>query len=166
MAIVSFRDLDVWKDSIDLAELVYRITGEFSADERFGLTSQLRRAACSVASNIAEGHARNGTREFLHFLSIALGSLAEVETQCESAMRVSLGNKTELGLLVASVGKLRRQVLSLCMSLRRRQYLVGEQSPEYPGSENANTGRAELEAGPLPPAPCPLSDDQPARGDL
>jgi four helix bundle protein len=79
-AIRSFRDLIVWQKSIQFAKMVYDLTKRFPVDERFGLTAQVRRAAVSVSSNIAEGHSRQG-REFTHFLSIARGSLAEVESQ-------------------------------------------------------------------------------------
>jgi len=73
--------LDAWKQSIELVEDIYAITTVFPKSELYGLTSQLRRAAVSVPSNIAEGAGRNGTKEFAHFLSIAGGSLSEVETQ-------------------------------------------------------------------------------------
>lgn len=76
----SYQDLEVWKKSIDLAEMVYRISTQFPTEEKFGLTSQIRRAAVSVPANIAEGAARKGTGEFLQFLSVASGSLAETET--------------------------------------------------------------------------------------
>ncbi|MBI2883526.1 MAG: four helix bundle protein [Candidatus Methylomirabilis oxyfera] len=76
----SYQDLEVWKKSIDLAEMVYRISTQFPTEEKFGLTSQIRRAAVSVPANIAEGAARKGTGEFLQFLSMASGSLAETET--------------------------------------------------------------------------------------
>ncbi|NGZ59751.1 MAG: four helix bundle protein [Nitrospira sp. LK265] len=76
----SYQDLEVWKKSIDLAEMVYRISTQFPTEEKFGLTGQIRRAAVSVPANIAEGAARKGTREFLQFLSVASGSLAETET--------------------------------------------------------------------------------------
>lgn len=76
----SYRDLEVWQRSIKLTTTIYRLITEFPKSELYGLTSQMRRAALSVASNIAEGHHRTG-REFPHFLSIALGSLAELETQ-------------------------------------------------------------------------------------
>lgn len=84
-----FRDLRVWVESIDLARAVYRLTARFPADERFGLSSQLRRAAVSVPSNIAEGSSRSSRKEFRHFIEIALGSLAEMETQLEIAQEFS-----------------------------------------------------------------------------
>lgn len=79
-AIRDFRDLIVWQRARDFAKEIYRLTRYFPKEEQFGLTLQLRRAAVSVSSNIAEGHARQG-KEFLAFLSIARGSLAEAESQ-------------------------------------------------------------------------------------
>jgi four helix bundle protein len=73
--------LDVWKDAMRLVREVYRVTASFPVDERFGLTSQLRRAAVSIPSNIAEGAARGGKPELVRFLTIARGSLAELDTQ-------------------------------------------------------------------------------------
>jgi four helix bundle protein len=84
----SFRDLDVWHLGLELAETIYRCTARFPKAELFCLTSQMRRAAVSIPSNIAEGRARNSSREFLHFLSISRGSLAELETQLELAIRL------------------------------------------------------------------------------
>src|ERR1700733_6566376 len=84
----SFRDLDVWHLGVELAETVYRITARFPKAELFCLTSQMRRAAVSIPSNIAEGRARDSSREFLHFLSISRGSLAELDTQLELAIRL------------------------------------------------------------------------------
>jgi len=84
----SFRDLDVWRLGLELAETVYRCTARFPKAELFCLTSQMRRAAVSIPSNIAEGRARNSSREFLYFLSISRGSLAELETQLELAIRL------------------------------------------------------------------------------
>ncbi|MGB2639026.1 MAG: four helix bundle protein, partial [Candidatus Acidiferrum sp.] len=76
-----YKDLLVWQKGMHLAKLVYKLTTRFPSEERYGLTSQMRRAAVSVPSNIAEGQARRGTNEFLQFLSIAEGSLAELDTQ-------------------------------------------------------------------------------------
>jgi len=81
MHVQSYRDLKVWKIAVELTLEVYRITESFPQSERFGLTSQLRRAAVSVASNIAEGHARSGRGEYRNLLSIARGSAIEVEVQ-------------------------------------------------------------------------------------
>jgi len=78
---LSHHDLDAWKIAVDLVREVYTLTAEFPADERFGLVSQMRRAAVSVPSNIAEGAARGTAREFTQFLIVARGSLAELETQ-------------------------------------------------------------------------------------
>ncbi len=76
-----YKELQVWQKGVLLAKRVYGLTAAFPREERFGLTMQMRRAAVSVPSNIAEGQARHGTREFLQFLSHASGSLAELETQ-------------------------------------------------------------------------------------
>ena len=80
--------LDVWRDAMSLVEEIYRITATFPDSERFGLTSQLRRAAVSIPSNIAEGAARRSTAEYLRFLSIARGSLSELDTQLQIAIRL------------------------------------------------------------------------------
>ena len=86
-----FKDLVVWKRGIDLVEDIYALTANFPANEQFGLVSQMRRAAVSIPSNIAEGQGRKSTKEFMQFLYIAKGSLAEIETQliiCERLMFV------------------------------------------------------------------------------
>ncbi|MFN0074641.1 MAG: four helix bundle protein [Chloroflexota bacterium] len=87
-AVRDFRQLHVWQRAMDLAVAVYEITQSFPREEIYGLTSQLRRAAVSVPSNIAEGYARRTTRELIHFLSIADGSLAELQTQLLLASRL------------------------------------------------------------------------------
>ena len=86
----SFRDLNVWQDGVALAEAVYRETAGFPRTEDYGMTSQLRRASVSVASNIAEGWGRNSRKDYLRFLHVARGSLFEVATQVEIARRVGL----------------------------------------------------------------------------
>ncbi|MHC1738558.1 MAG: four helix bundle protein [Ignavibacteriaceae bacterium] len=75
------KDLDVWKKSIEFVTEIYKITSSFPSEEKFGLSSQLRRASVSIPSNIAEGAARKGDTEFTHFLYMALASAAEIETQ-------------------------------------------------------------------------------------
>ena len=82
------KDLDVWKKGMELVERVYSMSRAFPDSERFGLTSQIRRAAVSIPSNISEGAARKSDKELLQFLSIAIGSLAELETQYLIAIRL------------------------------------------------------------------------------
>jgi four helix bundle protein len=77
----SFRDLNIWQKGIDLVKDIYKETQNFPREELYGLTNQIRRAAISIPSNIAEGHIRQHRAEFKQFLSVALGSLAELETQ-------------------------------------------------------------------------------------
>jgi len=82
------KDLDIWKLGIELVEQIYKITNSFPESERFGLISQMQRAAVSYPSNIAEGAARNSIKEYIRFLYISLGSLAELETQIIIAKRL------------------------------------------------------------------------------
>jgi len=92
----SFKDLEVWRQSIQFAKEVYRLTQKFPAHELYGLTSQIRKAAVSVSSNIAEGQCRNSSKEFRHYLSMALGSLGEVETQLIIAKEINYLNDADL----------------------------------------------------------------------
>ena len=109
MAIKSYRDLIVWQKAMDLVEDVYKKTKGFPREELYGLTSQLRRAVVSVPSNIAEGQGRTSTKEFLHHLSIAYGSLCEVETQILIGHRLGYLEKRDLESLdelTSEVGRL------------------------------------------------------------
>jgi four helix bundle protein len=90
MALQSYQELSVWQKAMFLAEACYRITWEFPREEMFGLTSQIRRAAVSIPANIAEGQGRQYTKEFLRHLSIARGSLEELETHLILTYRVGL----------------------------------------------------------------------------
>ncbi|MBI4057426.1 MAG: four helix bundle protein, partial [Elusimicrobia bacterium] len=92
--IQDFKDLVVWQKAVVLVKEIYKLTKTFPPEEQFGLTSQIRRAAISVSSNIAEGHSRKG-REFPHFLSIARGSLAEVESQLLIAVELNYISSTD-----------------------------------------------------------------------
>ncbi|MCD9096638.1 four helix bundle protein [Luteimonas fraxinea] len=89
------HDLKVWQEAMVLATEIYAATASFPNDERFGLVSQLRRAAVSVPSNIAEGCARASDRELLHFLHVARGSLAELDTQLRLSERLGFGTQAE-----------------------------------------------------------------------
>jgi four helix bundle protein len=115
-SIRSFRDLVIWQKAIQLAKEVYTLTRAFPREELFGLTSQLRRAVVSVSSNIAEGHARQG-REFKHFLSIARGSLAEVESQLSLAVELGYLKLDALADVLGLASEIRRMAASLTRKL-------------------------------------------------
>ena len=101
------KEMDVWKKSMVLVEAIYKMSAQFPTDECFGLTSQIRRAAISIPSNVAEGAARKSDKEFIQFISIALGSLSEVETQYHLAIRLNFINQmSEIEDLLISVGRL------------------------------------------------------------
>jgi len=97
----SYKDLIVWQKALDLVEIIYQVTKTFPKEELYGLTNQLRRAGVSIPSNIAEGHARSSTQEFHRFLSIARGSLGEVETQLIIAQRLGYLSKSQLDPILA-----------------------------------------------------------------
>jgi len=105
--ITTHLDLEVWKKSIDLCAAVYSATLSFPASERFGLISQIRRAAVSISSNIAEGAARGSAKDFVRFLYMARGSLAELETQLEIARKCGISNcQSEIRAPAMLVGRL------------------------------------------------------------
>jgi four helix bundle protein len=112
----TFRDLLVWQKAVQLAKAVYEVTRSFPREERFGLTLQLRPAAVSVSSNIAEGHARQG-REFPHFLSIARGSTAEVESQLFLAAELGFMTRAAAEPIVLLAGEIHRMAASLADKL-------------------------------------------------
>ncbi len=116
----NYRDLGVWQLGMDITVKVYEATKHFPADERFGLTSQLRRAAASVPANIAEGHARSSTKDYLRFVAIAIGSLAETATFIELAGRLNYGDIDELRKIFEMTTEERRMLRALQKSLRRR----------------------------------------------
>lgn len=105
----SFRDLAVWRKSVQLSGAVYRLTREFPREELYGLTSQMRRAAVSVASNIAEGHGRLNTNEYRQFLGVSRGPNFELQTQLEVAKALQMGDPgalDEVERLSHEIGKM------------------------------------------------------------
>ena len=115
--IKTHKDLDVWKKSMDLVEEVYRFTQGFPDREKYGLINQARRCAVSVSSNIAEGAARNTDKEFVQFCYIALGSLAELETQLLIAERLKYYESTNI---LDNVIEIRRMLLGLIKYLKSK----------------------------------------------
>jgi four helix bundle protein len=112
-----YKELLVWQKGMSLAKDVYGLTARFPADERFGLVSQMRRAAISVPSNIAEGQARHGTREFLRFLSHASGSLAELETQLLLSVDMKYCAKNDVESIAGLIGELQKMIGALRRTL-------------------------------------------------
>ena len=112
-----YKELIVWQKEMLLAKSVYELTARFPTDERFGLVSQMRRAAVSVPSNIAEGQARQGTREFLQFLSHASGSLAELETQLLLSVDMKYCAKNEVDEVANLIGELQKMIAGLRRTL-------------------------------------------------
>jgi four helix bundle protein len=113
----TYRDLKVWKRGIDLARQLYASTRGFPEDERFGLTAQIRRAAVSVPSNIAEGQARRTSKDFIQFLYIAKGSLAELDTQLTLAHELLYIQEDSYQELLESIDALQRMLFSLTSKL-------------------------------------------------
>jgi four helix bundle protein len=112
-----FKELTVWQKSMDLAEEVYKLTADFPKDEKFGLQSQIKRSVVSIASNIAEGAGRNSKNEFKHFLSIALGSSYELETQLTLAFRFNYINNNSLDSVSVRLFEVQKMIIGLSKSL-------------------------------------------------
>lgn len=117
-AVSSHRQLIVWQKSMTLVSLVYRASGHFPQEEKFGLTSQMRRAAVSIPSNIAEGRARNSRKDFVQFLHIALGSLAELETQLDISESLSYLKKADYTEVVEIATEVRKMLIAMILSLK------------------------------------------------
>jgi four helix bundle protein len=118
--ILSYRDLRVWQRGMELVESIYLITQSFPKTEIYGLASQLRRAAVSIPANIAEGHSREHTREFRNFLSIAQGSISELETEIEIANRLHYMTSEQCSVLLSQVAGLAKQIRSLREALAKK----------------------------------------------
>ena len=120
MGVNSFRDLRVWQAGMDLVELVYRLTESFPTKEIYGLTGQMRRCAVSVPSNIAEGHTREHSKEYLHHISMAQASLAELQTQLEIAGRLTYLSQEQVNDGLDDMTSLSKQLYALRNALAKR----------------------------------------------
>ena len=114
------KDLDVWKDSMDLVCSIYRITKAFPRDELYGLVSQLRRASVSILANISEGAARQSTKEFIHYLSISRASLSEVEAEVMISQRLEYITQGQCMNLLNEIESVGVRLSGLIRSLRRK----------------------------------------------
>lgn len=116
----NFKELRIWQQGISMVKNIYQITLDLPKEEKYGLVQQIRRAAVSVPSNIAEGQVR-GTREFIHFLRISIGSLAELETQLLLASELRFLNKEQTSPILEDLESLSRQIRTLIQRLENPQ---------------------------------------------
>ena len=117
MKIHNFRELQVWQKAMDLVVLVYQLTAHFPKEEKYGLISQIQRCAVSVPSNLAEGSGRVSDKEFQHFISIAMGSAFELETQMILAFRFKYINETQMAVFESMVKPVQKMCFGLYNSL-------------------------------------------------
>jgi four helix bundle protein len=113
VVVTSYRELKVWQAAMDLAVSIYAVTADYPASERYGIVQQMRRAAVSIPSNIAEGYGRRTARQRYNFLENALGSLFELETQTELSARLRFLNETEANRLADSIRGIGRGLTAL-----------------------------------------------------
>ena len=114
----SYKDLIVWQKSLDLVELIYQITEELPSKEKFGLVSQMQRASVSVPSNIAEGYGRQSSGSYAQFLSIARGSLFELETQVELCFRLKYIQKIETEKIYTVITEISKMLTALISKIK------------------------------------------------
>jgi len=115
------KDLNVWKKSMNLVVLIYKLTGQFPKEELFGLASQMRRASVSIPSNIAEGHGRNSEKELIRFLYISLGSASELETQLLLSYKLGFLNEDSFNHLNDNNNEVIKMLTSLIRSKSVKQ---------------------------------------------
>jgi four helix bundle protein len=116
-----YRDLIVWKEAMELAELVYSLTRAFPREEMFGMSAQMRRAAVSIPSNIAEGFGRAQRKPFVQFLRMAQGSLKELETQILLSSRVGLASEAQIADLMSRCERLGKRLVQFVRSLNQAE---------------------------------------------
>ena len=109
----SYRDLIVWQKSVNMVTDVYKLLNSFPDDEKFGLTSQIKRSSVSISSNIAEGYGRNYTKDYIRFLNIARGSLYEMQTQLQIAINLKFINTEDLRSINAVSNEIEKMLNSL-----------------------------------------------------
>ena len=114
--VLSYRDLNVWQNAMDLVEDVYKITANFPKEEKYGFISQIRRCSVSIPSNISEGFMRKSTKEYVQFIYISLGSLGELDTQMEIAVRLKfMESKKDFN---EKLLRIRKQLYGMVKSLK------------------------------------------------
>ena len=124
----TYRELDVWKKAMDLVMAVYDLTSEFPPSEQYGLTSQIQRAAVSIPANIAEGYGRLHRGDYVHHLSIARGSLAELETHITIAVRLNFASREKSVLIWSLSQEVGKMLSALIINLQKKP-----NKPKSPG---------------------------------
>ena len=114
------KDLDVWKKSVSLVTSIYEVTKTFPKDEIYGITNQIRRSAVSIPSNIAEGSTRKGEKEFIQFLYISLGSIAELETQLIIANNLKYVKLNDYELMTGRLEEIRKMLIGLIKFVKNK----------------------------------------------
>ena len=117
----TFRELIVWQKSMRLVTLIYEVTKEFPREENFGLTSQMRRSAVSIPSNISEGYGRDGLKDYIRFLNIAMSSLFELQTQLEISLNLKYVSQKNYNDLFESSREIERMLSSFIRSLKSKK---------------------------------------------
>jgi four helix bundle protein len=120
VTIKNYKDLEVWQKAMDLVVMCYKATNKFPKNEIYGLTSQLQRAAVSVPANIAEGRQRKHSKEFLRHLSIAYGSLAEVETHLQIAERLNYMDEDQMNMMINKTAEIGKMINGLRKSIEQK----------------------------------------------
>ena len=118
----NFKNLKVWQKAVELAVLVYEVTKSFPSEERFGITSQMRRCSVSTSSNIAEGSARNSSKAFTNCLEISLGECFELETQLIIAFRIGIIEEEKYDLLSKEISVLQKMVIGFKNTIEANPY--------------------------------------------
>lgn len=116
----SYRDLDIWRRSMDVVVRLYRLTATLPKSERFSLVDQMQRAAVSVPSNIAEGHEKQSTKSYRFHLKVARASIAELETQIEISVRLEYAEPTRVSGLVSELAEISRMIAAIIRKLDER----------------------------------------------
>jgi carbamoyl-phosphate synthase large subunit len=129
-----FRELEVWRLAMSLAARVYKLTAEFPKEQRYGLSAQMQRAAVSVPSNIAEGNARQTTRDYARFVSMASGSAAELQTQLLLAQQLGVGAGEQIDAALMDCDRVGKMLLRLHRALIQKLNAVPESRVPSPES--------------------------------
>lgn len=119
--IQNYKDLTIWKDSMNLATRVYTDTENYPKSEQYGLSQQMRRSAVSIPSNIAEGYERKSLKSYIHFLRVAIGSLSELETQIILSSNIKLINADKLNNYSQSILSIKKRGYSLIKTLENKK---------------------------------------------